>query len=161
MKPRSKEDWAVVLDAIEWFQQQLRAKSPDEVRAWIVPIATAATPQNKSSSDEVEALLDALVHAVRSHERAPDKWTKEEIASIRVDILQKLCAPTEPAKAAGMGELLETLQDARADFEKEYQWEKQRIGNGGSAIRMGQCRRYADAISIAAIRLSASSKDTA
>lgn len=50
-------------------------------------------------------------------------------------------------------ELLENLQDARAYHEKEYQWEKQRIGNGGSQIAMGQHRRYADAIAIAAIRI--------
>jgi hypothetical protein len=50
-------------------------------------------------------------------------------------------------------ELLETLQDARAYHEKDYQWEKQRLGNGGSSIAMGQHRRYADAIAIAAIKL--------
>lgn len=49
--------------------------------------------------------------------------------------------------------LLETLQDARAFHEKDYQWEAQRIGNGGSTIAAGQHRRYADAIAIAAIRL--------
>jgi hypothetical protein len=50
-------------------------------------------------------------------------------------------------------ELLQTLQDARAFHEKDYQWEKLHIGNGGSTIAMGQSRRYADAIALAAIRL--------
>lgn len=50
-------------------------------------------------------------------------------------------------------QLLENLQDARAYHEKEYAWETQRIGNGGSKIAADQHRRYADAIAIAAIRL--------
>lgn len=51
-------------------------------------------------------------------------------------------------------QLLETLQDVRAFHENDYQWETQRIGNGGSKIAAGRARRYADAIAIAAIRLS-------
>lgn len=50
-------------------------------------------------------------------------------------------------------DLLETLQDARAYHEKEYTWETQRVGNGGSKIAAGQHRRYADAIATAAIRI--------
>jgi hypothetical protein len=53
-------------------------------------------------------------------------------------------------------ELLEALQDARARREVDYQYEKLRIGNGGSQIAMGQARRDADAIAIAAIRISGS-----
>lgn len=50
-------------------------------------------------------------------------------------------------------QLLETLQDARAYHEKEYAWETQRVGNGGSKIAAGRHRRYANAIAIAAIRI--------
>lgn len=49
--------------------------------------------------------------------------------------------------------LIEILSDARAFHEKEYAWEKQRIGNGGSQIAAGQARRYADAIAQAALIL--------
>lgn len=56
-------------------------------------------------------------------------------------------------------ELLEALQDARARREKDYQWEKQRLGNGGSRIAMSQARRDADAIAIAAIRIGNETRD--
>lgn len=46
MKPRSQEDWCVVLDAIEWFQARLREKSPDEVRAWIAAPPPTAQAHN-------------------------------------------------------------------------------------------------------------------
>lgn len=50
-------------------------------------------------------------------------------------------------------QLLETLQDARAFHEKDYQWETRNIGKGGSQIAAGRHRRYADAIAVAAIRI--------
>lgn len=53
MKPRSQEDWSVVLDAIEWFQRQLREKSPEEVRAWISP--APAQSQNVYTQDMIDA----------------------------------------------------------------------------------------------------------
>jgi len=52
MKPRSQEDWSVVLDAIEWFQQQLRAMTPEEVREWISqPTPPAQTPQTQGKCE--------------------------------------------------------------------------------------------------------------
>jgi hypothetical protein len=63
------------------------------------------------------------------------------------------------AKLLNDQQLLETLQDARAAHEKDYQWEKQHIGNGGSEIAAGRARRYADAIAIAAIRIGQHSHD--
>jgi hypothetical protein len=55
VKPRTVEDWKIALDAIEWFQQQLRAKSPDEVRAWIAP-PTVGPPQ------DVREIVEGLGH---------------------------------------------------------------------------------------------------
>lgn len=59
MKPRSSDDWVIVLDAIEWFQQMLRDNTPEQVRQIASTPPTAPTANVAEDEQGIPLSKDA------------------------------------------------------------------------------------------------------
>jgi hypothetical protein len=53
------------------------------------PFQVAADASDTERKAVVEALIDDLIHAVKSHDRSPDKYTADEIATARRALLEQ------------------------------------------------------------------------